>query len=132
MKKYLLLILLVVSGCAQVFAEQYDDERMYNLASQLKDLAQELDGYVKFSDDQQVSRESLLQRSGSLNIVSNPFSGYQVLVDLQGNHVVLMLCDKDISLMEDAGCNAEFDKIYWKRPQSDSCKITLQAAQVCS
>lgn len=131
MRTSILLILLVISGCTQVFAKQYDDEKMYDLASRFKDLTQKVDGYIKFSDDQQKSKERLIERSGALNSVNSYFSDYELIVDVQGDHVVLMLCDDDIALIEDAGCNAKVDKTYWQRPTANSCQISLKASQVC-
>ena len=132
MKTLLLACLFCLSGCAQVFANQYDDEQMYDLASRLKDVTQRLDGYLKFSDAHGISEEEILDKADAKKLLQTYFSNFEVIVQIQGNDVVLLLCDDTVALVEDAGCNAKIDVHHWRTPVSNSCKITLLASNVCS
>lgn len=131
--KYLNLLILsmLTAGCA--VSKPYNDEKMYDLASQFKDLAQTVDGSIKFGD---VMIDSGAQ---ALEIVSTeqpdkvaPFVKYTIKAEMQGDNAVLLLCEEDVALIEDAGCNAVLDKVYWNELKSNSCVITLQSNQVCN
>lgn len=130
--KYIVFIILSIltAGCSA--KNPYNNEEMYDLASQFKDLSQTVDGSIKFGD---AVVESGVQ---ALEIVSVeqpdkvvPFVKYTIKVEIQGDNAVLLLCEDDVALIEDAGCNAVLDKIYWKEIKSNSCVITLDSNQVC-
>ena len=123
-----LLLIISSQGC---FAQEYDDEAMYDLASKFKDLSQKVGGYVKFSPGATKENASVLESSGVNTIIQREFSGYQVKVDVQGSNVVMLLCKDDVALIEDAGCNAELDKALWKYPEATSCQIALDSYSVC-
>lgn len=127
---FFFLVALLSVGCSA--SKQYNDEKMYDLASQFKDLAQTVDGSIKFG-------ETVIENGdNALEIVSigqpdkvAPFAKYTIKVDVQGDNAVLLLCDADIALIEDAGCNAVLDKIYWKNATQNSCSFTIDSHQLC-
>lgn len=131
MKIALFLLISVLSvGCSA--SKQYNDEEMYDLASQLKDLAQTVDGSIKFG------KTVIENGDKALEIVSNehpdkvaPFTKYIIKVDIQDDNAVLLLCDADIALIEDAGCNAILDKTYWNNVVQNSCAFTIDSHQLC-
>lgn len=131
MKRFyiVLIAILLTSGCKE--DTKYSDEKMYDIAAKLKDTAKALDGFAKFSDLSSLSDQEMLLQA----VKNNPeqlsvFEDYQLLVDIQGSNAVLMLCDGEKALIEDAGCNLDLDKIYWQQ-QNNSCVITLKAKDVC-
>jgi len=124
------LFMTLTSCSAQA---EYSDETMYDLASILKDVAQAVDGEIKFGEINNLADEQIIANAMS----SAPdklakLSEYQMILDIQGDHAVMLLCDGDVALMEDAGCNAAFDNHYWHQPQHNTCKISLNASSVCT
>lgn len=126
----MLIVSVMVSGCSST--KSYDDAKMYELATQFKDLAQTVDSTIKFGDVPVQNGEQALNLvlKEQPNKIS-PFIGYNIKVEMQGNNAVMLLCDHDIALIEDAGCNAEIDAVYWKQTKPNSCVITLESSQVC-
>lgn len=117
-------------GCSS--SNQYNDEKMYDLASKFKDLAQTVDGAIKFGDTVIKNGDKALEivsREYPEKVIS--FAKYKIKVDVQGDNAVLLLCDSDIALIEDAGCNAALDNIYWKDIHHNSCEFTLDSNQLC-
>jgi hypothetical protein len=131
MMKFSFISLLLIFSSQVCFAQGYDDEVMYDLASKFKDLSQKVDGYIKFSPGAVKGKTNVLENAGVKTIIQEEFSGYEVKVDVQGTNVVMLLCKDDIALIEDAGCNAELDKALWKSPKANSCRVTLESSSVC-
>ena len=110
----------------------YSDETMYDVASHLKDVSQAVDGEIKFGDIANLTHAQIIQQA----MASDPqkldaLKPYQLQLAIQGDHAVMLLCDNDVALMEDAGCNAAFDTPYWQDPKSDTCSVRLDAQTVC-
>ncbi|MFA7517633.1 hypothetical protein [Shewanella sp.] len=129
--KFSFIPLLLIISTQVCSAQEYDDEIMYDLGSKFKDLSKKVDGYVKFSPGATKENASVLEKSGVNTIIQRDFSGYVVKVDVQGSNVVMLLCENDVALIEDAGCNAELDKALWKSPKVNSCEIALDSFTVC-
>ncbi|WP_421201891.1 hypothetical protein [Aeromonas enteropelogenes] len=125
-----LLLSLTLIGCSST--NRYDDEHMYDLASQFKDLAQSVDGMVKFGDLTTKNGDQILtQMFQESPEKAEPFEMYTIKVELQGDNAILLLCNKDVALIEDAGCNATLDKTYWNTPAPNSCNITINSKTLC-
>ncbi|ENM5796551.1 hypothetical protein [Vibrio mimicus] len=132
--------LLTLTSCAT--QTKYSDEVMYDMASVLKDVAQAVDGELKFGETTGLSNEEIIVKAMSSNpklltrlpelATEGKVAHYRILSEFQGDNAVMLICDGDIALMEDAGCNAAFDKVYWKSPQPNTCNITLNAAAICA
>jgi hypothetical protein len=130
--KHLLFIIvsMLIVGCST--SNPYNNEKMYDLASQFKDLSQTVDGSIKFGEvaiengHQALERVSIEQPDKVV-----PFAEYIIKVEVQGDNAVLLLCDEDIALIEDAGCNAVLDKVYWQALNPKSCVIRLDSHQLC-
>jgi len=117
-------------GCTTI---QYNDEEMYDLASEFKDLSQPVDGYLKFSDMEFKDGAELLDLvSKEYPNKVDDFVGYDIKVDIQSDNAVLLLCDEDIALIEDVGCNAKVDQILWKNIQRNSCEFKIEASKICN
>ncbi len=129
--RFSLISLLLIISSQVCFAQEYDDEVMYDVASRFTDLSQKVDGYVKFSPGAIKENASVLENAGVKTTIQREFSGYEVKVNVQGANVVMLLCKNDVALIEDAGCNAELDKALWKSPEANSCRVTLESSSVC-
>ena len=130
--KHLLFIIvsMLIVGCSA--SNPYNDEKMYDLASQFKDLSQTVDGAIKFGEVTIETGQQALERvSVEQPDKVAPFAEYVIKVELQGDNAVLLLCDDNIALIEDAGCNAILDKVYWQVLNPNSCVITLDSHQLC-
>ena len=130
--KHLLFIIvsMLIVGCSA--SNPYNDEKMYDLASQFKDLSQTVDGAIKFGEAGIETGQQALERvSIEQPDKVAPFAEYVIKVELQGDNAVLLLCDDNIALIEDAGCNAVLDKVYWQVLNPNSCVITLDSHQLC-
>lgn len=133
-------LLLSLTSCAN--SSQYSEEVMFDMASILKDVAQAVDGELKFGDTAGQTEKEIFENAISANpaqitklsqlAIDGNISNYRILSEFQGNNAVMLICDGDIALMEDAGCNSEFDKIYWDSPKPYSCQIKLDAAALCT
>ncbi|MGY0588502.1 MAG: hypothetical protein ACW7DY_22700, partial [Paraglaciecola chathamensis] len=126
--KHLLFIIvsMLIVGCSA--SNPYNDEKMYDLASQFKDLSQTVDGAIKFGEVAIETGQQALERvSVEQPDKVAPFAEYVIKVELQGDNAVLLLCDDNIALIEDAGCNAVLDKVYWQVLNPNSCVITLDS-----
>ncbi|PCK31319.1 hypothetical protein [Pseudoalteromonas piscicida] len=131
--KYIALAAVIVLslGCTKT-AYSNDPEDMADLASQLKDIAAAVDGTLKFSTNKFDDPQTLL-----LAAINNdtskiaPFEGYQLKVETQANHAVLLLCKDEVILIEDAGCTAQSDIQHWQSEQKQACQLTINTTEVC-
>ncbi|CAM3049028.1 hypothetical protein [Pseudoalteromonas distincta] len=131
--KHLLCISLIVllSGCYT--SKNNNPEVMADLASQLKDIASAVDGTLKFSETPYSSTDELLKAAVNNDLSKlTPFNEYTFIVDVQDDNAVLLLCDADTALIEDAGCTAQSDIQHWKSGALQQCKITINAQQLCN
>lgn len=132
--------ILALTSCAT--QAKYSDEVMYDIASLLKDVGVAVDGELKFGNTANLTKDEIITNATSSNpeqltrlvelAKEGDITDYRMISEFQGDNVVMMICDGEVALMEDAGCNAAFDNPYWDNPQPNSCTITLNAAQVCS
>jgi hypothetical protein len=132
MKTITLLICIFLSvSCSAI--NKYDDERMYDLASKFKDLSQSIDGHIKFSEDLIYDGDQILNQMllSAPNLLTS-FADFTIKVSVQKSNAILLLCDGDIALIEDAGCNAVMDKILWKDVKPNSCEFTIDSIQLCN
>ncbi|ODS04578.1 hypothetical protein [Vibrio scophthalmi] len=140
--KLLTTIALILTLTSCTTQAKYSDEIMYDIASILKDITQAIDGELKFGDTAGLTSHEIIDnatRSNADKLAKLPklakaaeISDYRILSEFQEDNVVMLICDGDIALMEDAGCNAAFDKSYWDTLQPNSCSIKLDAAEICS
>ncbi|GHA66867.1 hypothetical protein ACFFLZ_15320 [Photobacterium aphoticum] len=123
-------LIALLTGC--ISSAPYSDEALYDVASTLKDITQAVDGEIKFGDTDNLTHAQIIDNALAADpSLLDKLKPYQWQLAIQGDHAVMLLCDDDIALMEDAGCNAQFDNAYWQQPKPDSCRIQLQAQEVC-
>lgn len=139
--KLLTTIMLILSLASCASQARYSEEVMYDIASILKDINQAVDGELKFGYTSGLTNDQIIKNATSSNsdkftklpelAMKANISEYRLISELQADNSIMMICDGDVALMEDVGCNAEFDKIYWNYPQPDTCKIKLDAMKIC-
>ncbi|OAN13134.1 hypothetical protein A3K86_15850 [Photobacterium jeanii] len=124
----LFFILTLVTGCAG----KYEPDEMYPMASKFKDLSQLIDGLVKFSNTP-ITTESQARRQLQAEYPEQlkEFRDYDLRIDIQGKNTVLLLCDGNTALFEDAGCNGSFEYHHWKKNYSQACEFTINTSKVC-
>lgn len=118
-------------GCSSL-ANAHDPEKMADLASQLKDISAAVDGTLKFSTKTYTDPQALLM--AAINSNKNkltPFEDYQLKVFIQDKNAILLLCEDDILLIEDAGCTAQSDIQHWQSTDQQACKVTINASKIC-
>jgi len=131
--KYIFLIITVILsvGCASS-ANAHDPEKMADLASQLKDISAAVDGTLKFSsetytDPQKLLLDALRNDKAKLEV----FKDYQLKVVIQEQNAVLLLCEEETLLIEDAGCTAKSDIQHWQTEEIKACEASLKTETVC-
>lgn len=132
MKKLIILFTLILSvGCSQL-PSAHEPEKMADLASQLKDMSAAVDGTLKFSSETYTDPQKLLLAAirGDKSKLE-PFKNYQLKVVIQEQNAVLLLCEKEILLIEDAGCTAKSDIQHWLSEDAKACEATLRTDSVC-
>lgn len=119
-------------GCSSS-ANAHDPEKMADLASQLKDISAAVDGTLKFSsetytDPQKLLLDALRNDKAKLEV----FKDYQLKVVIQEKNAVLLLCEEETLLIEDAGCTAKSDLQHWQSDENLICKVTLKSNKACN
>lgn len=126
------LFAVAVIGCGSN-SKAREPEVMYDMASQLKDIALAVQGTVKYDDGERMSdKELLLAALGNDKSSLEIFGEYQLHVLVEGKRSSLMLCDDEVALIEDSGCTAEVDAHYWNANKPYSCEFKLELAKVCN
>ncbi len=133
MKDLLLATLLMLAMGCTTSSQNKSPELMSDLASQLKDITTAIDGTLKFSDTKFESTDALLMTSINNDLSKlAPFKAYTLIIDVQKNNVVLLLCDKNSALIEDVGCTAQSDIQHWQAKKAQKCDVTVNAQQFCN
>tara|TARA_R110002033_G_scaffold20300_4_gene51483 strand:- start:11267 stop:11665 length:399 start_codon:yes stop_codon:yes gene_type:complete len=130
--KFIVFFALMFLSLSCSCTDKYDDESMYDLASKFKDLSQAVDGHLKFSGEQVEDGAQLLSEiSERYPQLIVPFKDFTIMAKIQSGNVVLLLCDENIALIEDAGCNGKLDVNHWIDAKADSCEFTIDSALLC-
>lgn len=126
-------ILLASAGCTVSRASEV--EKMYILGSALTKLSAAVEATVRYEDPPVGIGDAELLGLATKHDTGlfEPFADYTVRVSRQGNHGVVLICDKDgkIGLLEDAGCSSEMDRHLWKENPPKPCGFTVNAIDVC-
>ncbi|HCN71835.1 MAG TPA: hypothetical protein DIS96_08980 [Pusillimonas sp.] len=126
----ILVCLFMLAGCAK--SAPYDDEIMYDHASELKDIVQIVDGEVKFGANDGLSSDAIIQKALKTRPNAlDSFSPYSVEFAISGDDAVVLMCDGNVGLIEDAGCTAKVERILWSNPEPDTCRFALDTSQMC-
>ncbi len=127
---YLLLVLFVV-GCA--VNPTYTEDRMQQLALDLKRLAQPVEATVRYNNPPADITDDLLLKMATTHDpgLLTPFADYKVRVLRENRHAVLLVCSRDDkALLEDAGCTGQFDSHRWET-KNQPCEFTLDVNRIC-
>lgn len=127
-----LLTAFTLLGCNS-HAAKYDPEVMYDLASHLKDVAESVDGIVKFGDGKMMSNDELIKvATESYPERREIFSRYNLLIKIDGANSALLLCKSNVALIEDSGCTAVSDVQHWMSDQEIPCEFTIDVSAICA
>lgn len=123
--------LILVPGC-NGYEKTSDPEKMYDIASGLKDVATSVDGLVKFGNGKSLTESELIleavnQNRSRLNI----FQGFELHVKIEGNNSSLLLCKGDEAMIEDTGCTPESDLNHWRSASAAACEFTIDLQAIC-
>lgn len=109
-----------------------DREKMYDVASVLKDIATNVDGLIKYGNGKYLEESELI-----LEAVNNDqsrlkiFDGFELHVKIEGNDSSLLLCKEGDAILEDTGCTAESDLHHWRANYLPACDFTIDLSAVC-
>ncbi len=127
------VLVLASAGCTSSRAAE--SEKMYVLASALTKLSASVEATVRYENPPEgiTDNELLVLSTKHDPGLMEPFSAYTLHVSLDDAHAVVIVCskDKNLALLEDAGCSSEMDRHLWKEDPPKPCKITLKAKEVC-
>lgn len=133
-----ILLVVALSGCNSTSGRGANDEAMYDLALNFKELTQSADAYYKFDLPPQElgnvdGRRLLVLLHDRMPQKFEPLRGYQIKAQIQGSNVVMLLCqsNENVALIEDAGCNYRLDKALWKSANTSSCEFTIDTGNYC-
>lgn len=127
-----LLTAFTLIGCNS-HAAKYDPEVMYDLASHLKDVAESVDGLVKFGGGKAMSNDQLIIAATETYPERRElFDQYNLLIKVEGDNAALLLCESNVALIEDAGCTAISDVQHWKSDQILPCEFTIDVSVICN
>ena len=138
--KLLITIPLFIMLISCTSKANYPDEVMYDIASILKDVSQSVDGELKFGETTGLTQKKIIDMALSnsqLDEISDlvkraNIAEYKMISEFQDDNAVMLICDGNMALMEDAGCNAAFDRVYWKSPKVNTCEIRIDASKICA
>ncbi len=135
-KLFVLALMATTLSCGNDTVEkQFDEKKMYSLASLLTKLVTTVESTVRYKKPPpEISDEELLKLSTKHDPgLLEPFTDYTLKVFRQSRHGIVLVCTKDGSqgLLEDAGCSAEMDKHLWKFQPSLPCEFTLTVESIC-
>lgn len=119
-------------GCASS-ANTHDPEKMADLASQLKDISAAVDGILKFSSEPYTDPHKLLLAAIKDDKTRlKPFKNFQLKVVIQEQNAVVLLCEEETLLIEDAGCTAKSDIQHWQSDEKKKCDVSLSINKICN
>lgn len=119
------------SGC-KGYEKASDREKMYDVASALKDIATSVDGLIKYGNGNNLEESELI-----LEAVNNDqsrlkiFDGFELHIKIEGNDSSLLLCKESEAILEDTGCTAESDLHHWRSDHLPVCEFTIDLSAVC-
>ena len=102
--------------------------KMMNLSAAVESYFSELSGPPSGMEDKEILK---LATEHDDELLASEFKRYQLKVEYQAGHAVLLLCNKDGDrvLMEDVGCSAALDRKAFD--QKLPCAFTLKVNAAC-
>lgn len=128
---FLFLSLSVATyGCT---AKSTTNDRYYQLADDVAQIAAKLDGCIKYENPPPgFSGKELIDYCTSRTPrLAKALDGYVVKVEHNSNNAILLVCSPDGSkaLLEDTACTKHFDHHHWQN--SVPCGFTLKLPEAC-
>ena len=125
--------LLMTSACAAGNdLALCDAEERYKTASHFSDFVQKVNYKYAFEDIENLSTEEVIEQvaTGDENYRSI-LNKFIVESYVEGDNVVMLMCESDSLIIEDAGCTAKVEKVFecGERPE---CALSSSAFQACN
>ncbi len=126
------LALLICNACAAENHALCDTEDRYETASHFSDFVQKVNFKYAFEDIEGLNNEQIIEQVASTD------EDYQVILNnfkvksyFENDNVVMLMCEGDSLIIEDAGCTAKVEKIFecGERP---ACALSSNAFEVCN
>ena len=126
-----LLCLCCTAGCSLLSAQPKRGTlaaKMMNLSAAVESYFSELPGPPRDMEDKDILE---LATEHDHDLLAGEFRCFQLKVEYQAGHAVLLLCSKDGSraLMEDVGCSAPLDRKAFDKDLP--CAFTLKVNAAC-
>lgn len=131
----LLLVTLALFICNACAAENHalcDTEDRYETASHFSDFVQKVNFKYAFGDIEGLSTSDVIKQ------VANTDQDYQEILrsfdiksHVEGDNVVMLLCDGESLIIEDAGCTAKVERIL-ACGERIACEISLDVNGICN
>ena len=126
------LALLICNACAGENKALCDTEDRYETASHFSDFVQKVNFKYAFEDIEGLSNEQIIEQVARTDedyrAIRNSFN---VKSYFENDNVVMLMCEGDSLIIEDAGCTAKVEKVFecGERPV---CALASNAFQVCN
>lgn len=115
------------SSCASVPGERVDE-----LADKLIMISRKAESEVRYADNALSAEELKAYVAEENPELAAYFQGYALDFQIQGQHVVALLCDVNsrFTIAEDSACTTQIDRKFYTR--NEPCGFTLSAADICT
>ncbi|MAD53395.1 hypothetical protein DFO83_11013 [Idiomarina loihiensis] len=133
MKLLLIIIaLLMTNACAAENQALCDTEDRYEAASHFSDFVQKVNFKYALEDIEGLNNEQIIEQVARTDedyraILNN----FNVKSYFEDDNVVMLMCEGDSLIIEDAGCTAKVEKVFecGERP---ACALSTNAFKVCN
>ncbi|WP_221274596.1 hypothetical protein [Thaumasiovibrio subtropicus] len=105
---------------------------MQPLSEQVHQLSTRITNDLHFANHDELTQEMLLQTAlRDHPAARQAFEPYTLLLDVQETNAVILVCEDNHALLEDAGCNKNFDRHHWQSIPLPTCEFTLNTLDLC-
>src|SRR5690554_5672845 len=106
--------LLMTSACAAgTGLALCDAEERYKTASHSSDFVQKVNYKYAFEDIENLSNEEIIEQvATSDEDYRSILNNFSVKSYVEGDNVVMLMCEGDSLIIEDAGCTAKVEKVF--------------------
>lgn len=129
------MILTLSSSCG--FAQQ--DVKLYQSGSALTKLTRAMAAQARHVDGV-LEEDSFLPEAISPNLkqgtahdpqLLDPFKGHVLRLRIENHHALILVCQEQTALIEDASCTANIDRYSSLEGRTSPCEFTMKVAEFC-
>lgn len=126
------LALLICNACAAENNALCDTEERYETASHFSDFVQKVNFKYAFEDVEGLSTEEVIEQVARTDEDYRAIrENFNVKSHFENDNVVMLMCEGNSLIIEDAGCTAKVEKVFecGERP---ACALSSNAYEVCN